>query len=187
MAPAALPAAFPRSRRVLPPSLSSAGLLPAVRSCQIQPSCAGRGLGSIPAGAGPGCELMMREPEVAGERLGWRRARRSSRKELSLPLGFAAALAALGETGKKAAREPPAHAGLCPGDTGQLQGNPSAGWECPAERLAGTWGWDVPPECSQSSAHPCAMSSVHPTLCAERSFPAHGSRSRGCPRARPRH
>lgn len=101
MAPAALPAAFPCSRRVLPPSLSSAGLLPAVRSCQIQPSCAGRGLGSIPAGAGPGCELMMREPEVAGERLGWRRARRSSRKELSLPLGFAAALAALGETGKK--------------------------------------------------------------------------------------
>lgn len=105
VAPSALP-------KLIPESLSSAGLLPAARSCHIQPRQRPRS--SEPMGA---------EPEGPGERLGWRRGRRGSRKELWLRLGSAAAQ----KNGEKTAREPPAHAGLCPGGAGQLPDNPRGG------------------------------------------------------------
>lgn len=98
--------------------------------------------------------------------------------------------------GKKAAREPPAHAGLCPGDTGQLLDNPSVGWEHWSPRQSA---WQRPghgichprpcraPHTLAGRSCPCAMSSVHPILRAGRSFPAQGRCSRGCPCVRPGH
>lgn len=87
-----------RTSRHPRPQLGSFQLRRAVRSSPAVPAAAS---GTSRREQGPGCELMMRVPEVAGKRLGWRRGRRSSRKELPPPLGFAAALAALGETGEK--------------------------------------------------------------------------------------
>lgn len=131
----------------LPPSPSPAGLLPAVRSCQIQPSCAGRGLGSIPAGEGPGCELMVRVPEVAGKRLGWRRGRRSSRKRSSGCL--------------LASQPPAAHAGLRLGQSQLRMGAPGSnlGMAFVSRVLAG-----LHTRAGRSS--PCAVCSVHPILSA---------------------